>query len=67
MDTSILGKKVRDTITGFKGVATGIAVYLHSCPKVMITASELNNGNTIEQWFDLPRVSLEEKPVAGFN
>ena len=53
-----LGKKYRDSITGFSGIATGKAEYLYSCRRVELKSTELNDGRTIEaEWFDEQRLA----------
>jgi hypothetical protein len=56
-----LGSKVRDTITGFEGIATGRGVYLNGCVSVCITRSELTkDGEPKVEWFDEQRVEVVE-------
>ncbi len=62
-----LGAKVTDSITGFKGVATGRAEYLHNGASIRITACELNAGKPMEEWFDEQRIVVTERPAAGFG
>ena len=61
-----LGSKVRDSITGFTGIATSRTEYLYGCVHVGISPQELKDGKPIEvQWFDEQRVVvLEAKPPA---
>jgi len=47
-----LGKKVKDRITGFVGIATGRAVYLNDCVRVQVTPSKLKNPKAEPEWFD---------------
>lgn len=63
-----LGSKVRDSITGFTGIATSRTEYLHGCVHVGVTPTELKDGKPIDpQWFDEQRVELleEKKPVVS--
>ena len=58
-----LGARVRDSITGFEGIAIGRAVYLYECPAVAVQAEELESGKPIDkQWFDEARLVVQEKP-----
>ena len=54
-----LGSIVRDTITGFAGVATGRTEWLHGCERYCIEPQELREGKPIEaQWFDVDRLEV---------
>lgn len=56
-----LGSKVRDTITGFEGIATGNSTYLNGCISICITRSELTkDGEPKVEWFDEQRVEVVE-------
>lgn len=57
-----LGSKVRDTITGFEGIATGRTVYLNGCVHVLVTRQTVDEkGSPVAEWFDEQRVkTLEE-------
>lgn len=54
-----LGSKVRDTITGFEGIATARAEYLNGCVRILIQPQRLDkDGKIIEsEWID--QVQLE--------
>lgn len=57
-----LGSKVRDTLTGFSGTATGKTERLYGCTRIQIEPSELKNGKLIEgQWFDEQRIEVIEE------
>jgi hypothetical protein len=59
-----LGDRVRDKITGFKGIAVGRTEWLHGCTRIIIEPEELKDGKTIEnQWFDDKRVEVLDKGV----
>ena len=47
-----LGKKYRDTITGYEGTATGRAEYLNGCISVLLEGE----GETKQRWVDEPRL-----------
>lgn len=56
-----LGSKVRDSITGFTGIATSRHEYLYGCMQIGITPVELREGKPVETWhFDDQRVELLE-------
>jgi hypothetical protein len=48
-----LGTRVRDTITGFEGIAVARTVWLYGCSRIAVQSSELHDGKPIEaQWID---------------
>jgi len=58
-----LGDRVKDTITGFQGVAVGITVWLYGCKRIGIQGTELKDGKVLDpEWFDEQRlISLDDK------
>ena len=59
-----LGTRVKDSISGFVGIAVGRTVYLHGCPQIAVDAQWLSaEGKTIRQWFDEARI--ESCPAAS--
>jgi len=77
VDKSILGKMVKDKVTGFKGIAVAIAFYLNGCVRVSIQPRKLKDkdGGTVdEEWIDDTQLKIiaggldeveEEKKVVG--
>jgi hypothetical protein len=57
MDDINLGDKVKDTITGYTGVVTGLATYLHSAAAAQVTSAELKDGATVEEWINVGRLT----------
>lgn len=56
-----LGSRVRDSVTGFEGIATARSVYLYGCVRITISSQKLNmGGEPIEAWFDEQRVEVLE-------
>ena len=56
-----LGAKVRDTITGFAGVATSRTEYLNDGPSIGITGSTLHDGKPVgTEWIPEWRVEPNE-------
>lgn len=59
-----LGRKAKDTITGFQGTITGRAQYMTGCNQYVLQPST-DNGKWVDgQWFDENRLELlpnEEK------
>lgn len=57
-----LGSKVKDKITGFKGVAVARCVYLEGCVQFEIEPLQLKDGVPQKSfWLDEPRVILIPK------
>jgi hypothetical protein len=56
------GQRVRDTVTGFEGIATVVTFELYNCPSVAITDE---NDPDETQWFDAPRVEYVDGGVQG--
>lgn len=61
-----LGQKVKDSITGFEGIAVAKAIYLNGCISYQVKSKKLRNGRTIEaEWFDEQRLTCGSKAKAG--
>jgi hypothetical protein len=68
-----LGAKIKDKISGFKGVCTGRLEFLNGCKRYQISPEKLDAGKVIEAiWFDEEQVELIsnknnfiQKPVGG--
>lgn len=62
----VLGDRVRDSITGFEGVAVARTDWLHGCVRYGVQSAELKDGKPIEpQWFDEPQlVKVDQVAVA---
>ena len=57
MPTIELGKKYKDRITGFHGVATGHCTYISGCSQVLLAPPASPAGEFREsQWFDEQRL-----------
>ena len=56
-----LGSKVRDTLTGFEGTATGRTTFLYGCVRICIESTEIQKGEVVENWFDEQRVETVKK------
>jgi len=55
MIPNVLGKEVRDRVTGFSGIATARAELLLGTPRVLI--EQRSDGD--QRWFDEPRVEID--------
>lgn len=56
-----LGNKVKDTLTGFTGIATSQTKFLHGCTQWGVKSEELHEGKPIAlQYFDDPRLEVVE-------
>lgn len=52
-----LGRKYKDKITGFVGIATGHAKYISGCSQVLLAPSVTNEGAMRDaNWFDEQRL-----------
>lgn len=74
----MLGKKVRDRITGFEGIAIGECTYLFGCNQIGIAPPAQNGEVKGSQWFDIGRIEIigegisaesvqTEKPGCEYN
>ena len=55
----MLGKKVRDKITGFEGIAIGEITYLYGCNQIGIAPKISKDGKREDvQWFDIGRMEI---------
>ena len=60
-----LGQKVKDSVTGFRGVATARCEYLYEAPVILVESQMLVDGKPIEPlWFPEDRLDLvlDNKP-----
>lgn len=58
-----LGKKYKDNLHGFEGVAVARAEYLHGCNRVLIEKMK-DDGTIVNEWFDEPQIVGCEKNTA---
>lgn len=58
-DDLVLGSKVKDVITEFEGVATGIIEYVSGCTQVLVQPKVDKDGKKVDpEWFDIQRLTL---------
>lgn len=54
-----LGDTVQDNISGLKGIAVAIVVWLHGCKRVIVQPQELKDGKPVEtSSFDEPQLTI---------
>lgn len=58
-----LGDRVKDSISGFTGIAQGHALYRFGCAQFLVTPEKLKETGELmdAQWFDEQRIELVEK------
>ena len=55
----IIGKVVRDKVTGYQGIVTGRTTWLNGCARVIVQSQKLHEGKPVDsQWFDQPQVEI---------
>lgn len=60
----ILGKKVRDIVTGFKGIAIAYTEYLTGCNNIGVSPGVGKDGKPGEaQWFDETRIEILDNGI----
>ena len=61
-----LGKRVKDTITGFEGIVVGRTEWLYGCVRVSVQPQTLHEGKPVEyQIFDEPQLVEINDEVSG--
>jgi hypothetical protein len=61
---SILGKKVRDRVTGREGIATSVSFDLYGCVQVTVDSGFSEKNERMATWFDHNRLTVvDETPV----
>lgn len=61
----ILGDEVKDSISGFTGIATGRAEYLTGCVQIQIASATLK-GEPTDHWIDEQRLTIVEEAAYSF-
>lgn len=57
-----LGDEVKCNLTGFKGIVTAKANYLHGCIRCIVTSKNINpETGPVEFWFDEPQLEVIKK------
>lgn len=62
-----LGDVVRDTVTGFEGMAISEHTYLHGCRRISVQPQQLHEGKIVEALtFDEPQLLVvKSQPLQG--
>jgi len=66
-----LGSRVKDTISGLEGIATGRTEYLFGCVRIQVTPQKVKDGAAVEgQWLDEDQLVkagsfVPARPTAG--
>ena len=55
-----LGNTVKDSITGFKGIVTGKAIYITGCVQYSVTGKSIKNTEPLSFWFDEDRLTIQK-------
>jgi hypothetical protein len=54
-----LGNIVKDSITGFTGMAVGRTEWLYGCTRIAVESTELKDGKPVgAEWFDEQRIEV---------
>lgn len=62
-----LGRKAKDVITGFEGVATGYAEYVSGCAQFLLAAPSKDGKPGESVWVDEQRLKFTGKPLVLDN
>lgn len=55
---NMLGKKVKDIVSGFSGIATARCEYLNGCVQYQLEAPLSKTGERKKEWFDEGQLSI---------
>lgn len=55
------GSRVRDTVTGFTGTYTAVALYLTGCARMAVTPASGKSRVRESEWFDPERIEVIEE------
>jgi len=56
-----IGDKVKDTLTGFKGIASGAAFYMTGCAQILVQPTGKKAAGKAAKWFDDARLKVLEE------
>jgi len=67
----ILGRQVRDRVTGFEGVAASVSFDLYGCVQVVVTPKAKDGETKSGVWLDIQRLEITDPtrvmPVPSFE
>ena len=62
------GSTVKEKVTGFSGVITGVAFYLTGCNSYLVTSRSSNSNEEAKAvWYDEGRLSLIQENTISFS
>ena len=63
-----LGMKVRDVVTKFTGIVTGVVTYLTDCKQALIVPPVGKDGKLQDgAWIDMQRLEILDQPINLIN
>ncbi len=63
-----LGSKVKDSITGFEGIAIARSEWMYGCTRIVVESQTLKDGKPIDgQWFDEQRIETIQEGVLAVD
>lgn len=55
----VLGSKVRDRVTGFKGIAVAKNEWMNGCKRIAIQSDTLKDGKPLDvEWVDIQQIEV---------
>ena len=67
MDISI-GDKVKDKVSGFVGIVTGVVDYISGCKQALVAPVVDKDGKLLDSnWFDIQRLDVVDANVLRLN
>jgi hypothetical protein len=67
MSEDIIGRQVKDKITGFAGIVTGFVKYISGCNQALVVAKTGKDGEEKSHWFDVQRLDVQRAPRIVLN
>ena len=63
-----LGQLVKDKITGYAGIVTGLCEYISGCNQALIVPRVGKDGKRDQgEWFDVQRLAVTSKTILRLN
>jgi len=54
-----LGDKVKDSASGFEGIAAAVSTFLYGCAHIGVTSNKLKDGAIHEEWIEESRLDKD--------